>query len=396
MTKFKYQIETRHLSVLPKQGYDTGKPNKVVFHWTANDNSTIEGEINYMKNNWKAAFVHAFVNGDKTIEVADTDYKAYGAGKFANSDSIHMELCSEKDKAKMLKSIDRAAHYLAVQLWYYKLPCTDAVPKGKGTVWTHHAVSKFRGNTNHTDPDGYFDRWGIKWTDVFNKIKEYHTALNKNGDTTGIEDFGATTVSKPEASKPAPTPNKPSPAKSIETLANETIAGKHGSGDDRKKALGSQYDAVQKRVNEMLNSKPAGKSIDTLVKETLAGKHGNGDARKKSLGTNYNAVMKVINGKSTPTAKPAAKSIETLANETIAGKHGSGEARKKSLGSNYNAVQKRVNEILGGKKSASKSLNTIADEVIKGLWGNGQDRTNRLKKAGYNPNEVQKLVNKKL
>lgn len=41
--------------------------------------------------------------------------------------------------------------------------------------------------------------------------------------------------------------------KSIDTLAHEVIAGKYGSGDVRKKALGDKYNEVQKRVNEILN-----------------------------------------------------------------------------------------------------------------------------------------------
>ena len=40
-----------------------------------------------------------------------------------------------------------------------------------------------------------------------------------------------------------------------------------------------------------------------------------------------------------------------------------------------------------------KSITEIAKEVIQGKWGNGADRKNRLEKAGYNYNEVQKKVN---
>lgn len=43
--------------------------------------------------------------------------------------------------------------------------------------------------------------------------------------------------------------------------------------------------------------------------------------------------------------------------------------------------------------SATKSIDTIAKEVIQGKWGNGVARTNALKKAGYDPKEVQKRVN---
>ena len=45
---------------------------------------------------------------------------------------------------------------------------------------------------------------------------------------------------------------EPMPTKSIDELAREVIDGKHGNGSARKKSLGDLYDAVQKRVNELL------------------------------------------------------------------------------------------------------------------------------------------------
>lgn len=50
----------------------------------------------------------------------------------------------------------------------------------------------------------------------------------------------------------APTPSKPT-TDDIETLARDVIAGKYGNGEDRKRALGDKYSAVQKRVNEILS-----------------------------------------------------------------------------------------------------------------------------------------------
>jgi flagellum-specific peptidoglycan hydrolase FlgJ len=41
------------------------------------------------------------------------------------------------------------------------------------------------------------------------------------------------------------------------------IQGKHGNGEDRKKALGSQYDAVQKRVTEILKNSTSGNAHKT-------------------------------------------------------------------------------------------------------------------------------------
>lgn len=100
----------------------------------------------------------------------------------------------------------------------------------------------------------------------------------------------------------------------------------------------------------------------------------------------------------TPT--PAKKSVDEIAKEVINGKWGNGDARKKALtdaGYDYTAVQTKVNSLLSGSTaSASKSIDELAKEVIQGKWGNGQDRVNRLTKAGYDYNAVQKKVNQML
>lgn len=103
------------------------------------------------------------------------------------------------------------------------------------------------------------------------------------------------------------------------------------------------------------------------------------------------------NGSVAPTP---GKTIEQLAQEVIQGVWGNGQDRKNALtnaGYDYSAVQARVNEILGtSSKPAKKSNEEIANEVIAGKWGNGNDRKNRLTNAGYNYDEVQAIVNKKL
>ena len=51
---------------------------------------------------------------------------------------------------------------------------------------------------------------------------------------------------------------------------------------------------------------------------------------------------------------------------------------------------------LGNVENDRKTLEEIADEVIAGKWGIGLFRRARLKKAGYDPSEVQRIVNRKL
>lgn len=93
--------------------------------------------------------------------------------------------------------------------------------------------------------------------------------------------------------------------KSVDELAKEVIAGKYGNGDARKNALGSRYSEVQAKVNEMLagNSKPSAPTpapkpqvdILELVKKTIRGDFGNGEARRKALGSNYDEVQRQVN-----------------------------------------------------------------------------------------------------
>ena len=165
------------------------------------------------------------------------------------------------------------------------------------------------------------------------------------------------------------TPVKPSvtaTVKSIDELAKEVIAGKHGTGNERRKSLGALYNEVQARVNEILTGKKTEvketekkpekkpeKTIDELAKEVIAGKHGTGADRKKSLGALYNEVQarvnEILTGKKTEvkeTEKKPEKTIDQLAKEVIAGKHGTGAKRRASLGELYDEVQKRVNELM--------------------------------------------------
>ena len=148
--------------------------------------------------------------------------------------------------------------------------------------------------------------------------------------------------------------SKPKPvSKSIDQLAREVIDGKFGSGEARKKALGDQYSAVQERVNEILGAKPKAtpkppKSIETLAREVIDGKHGTGDVRKKSLGSQYQAVQNRVN-QILGAGGTSKKSVDTIAREVIAGKWGNDPERSRRLrqaGYDPVAVQRRVNQLL--------------------------------------------------
>lgn len=164
---------------------------------------------------------------------------------------------------------------------------------------------------------------------------------------------GGTTASKPSE----PSTGK----KSINTIALEVIDGEWGDGDTRKQKLtaaGYDYDEVQAEVNRLLGVNKS-KTTDEIVQEVIDGKWGNGDRRKANL---------------------------------------------TAAGYDYDEIQAKVNAKLQGTSSSSskKSASDIALEIYYGecsdsrwsTWGTGDTRKDRLRAAGYNPDAVQREVNK--
>ena len=126
---------------------------------------------------------------------------------------------------------------------------------------------------------------GVQITACNRGIKGVHRRnWTKHGKLPYVE-YPVENVEKPELST----------SKTIDELAREAIAGKHGNGAERKKALGDKYAAVQARVNELLLGKAESKTVDELAREVIAGKHGNGAERKKALGDKYAAVQARVN-----------------------------------------------------------------------------------------------------
>ena len=78
-------------------------------------------------------------------------------------------------------------------------------------------------------------------------------------------------------------------------LADMVLQGKFGNGEDRKKALGSRYSAVQAIIDARYSKK---KTNAEIAQEVLDGKWGNGDARKEAItkaGYDYSAIQKIVN-----------------------------------------------------------------------------------------------------
>ena len=159
-----------------KSVYRKGKPEGVVIHETADSGASAKDEAIYFNREWNKmyAYVHAFVDHNSVIQMMTPDYGVWGAGPNANDRFIQVELCEENNRNDFAKSVNNDAIWVAQMLHRYKLKPTNATHNGQGTIWSHLAVSKFLGGTDHGDPDGYFAKWGYSMDQFCDLVTYYY------------------------------------------------------------------------------------------------------------------------------------------------------------------------------------------------------------------------------
>lgn len=156
--------------------YNNGHPEGIVIHETADPGATAANEASYFRNNWQNiyAYVHAFVDQYGVQQIHPTNRGVWGAGPVANGKFIQVELCEEPTKYSFAKSVNNDAIYVANLLKQYGLRPSLADGTGSGTIWSHNAVSKYLGGTDHTDPVGYFNKWGYSMSQFFELVQHYY------------------------------------------------------------------------------------------------------------------------------------------------------------------------------------------------------------------------------
>lgn len=159
--------------------------------------------------------------------------------------------------------------------------------------------------------------------------------------------------------------------KTVAEMAKEVIAGKHGNGEVRRKALeslGYSFDEVQKEVEKLLPKK------EDIKSEVQSGTKGEGQAE----GQNLQQKEEKAPANNKPTKTPTVNKEES-------------PAPKKE-----EPKVKAPKEAAAQPSASMKTLSQIADDVLAGKYGNGAERYAKLKSEGYNPDEVQDEVEKKL
>lgn len=234
-------------------------PTRIVVHNTAND-APAKNEVAYMKRNDSEVSFHYAVDDKEVVQGIPENRNSWNAGDGrgkGNREGISIEICYSKSGGDRFIKAEQNAVELIVDIL-------------KRYGWGIDRVTKHQDYNGKYCPHRTLD---MGWQRFLDMINEKLT-------------------------------NKPV-EKTVDDLAKEVLAGKYGNGADRKKALGSLYEVVQKKVNAIINAKPVKKSVepvkksvDEIAREVIQGKWGNGADRKKRLadaGYNYAEVQKRVN-----------------------------------------------------------------------------------------------------
>ncbi|BDR61067.1 SLAP domain-containing protein [Lactobacillus xylocopicola] len=278
-------IQYNSFTAKNKINYRYGKPEGVVIHETATPGASAHSEAIYFNREWMNiySYVHAFVDHTGVIQMTTPDYGVWGAGPNANNRFVQVELCQENNQADFAKSINNDAIYVAQIMHKYNLVPDNAVHDGKGTVWSHHAVSNFLGGTDHTDPDGYFAKWGYSMDEFYDLIKYYYDQQGSSGSTDGDSaNKQPEKPTKPAApSKPSVPANKPTtPSKPALPTPITTRTLMHNA---------KVYDASGTAAD--LPTKKAGSSLTIYGNKTIKGK------KYMQIGVDQYVVASNVEGK---------------------------------------------------------------------------------------------------
>lgn len=249
-----------------------------------------------------------------TIECASDMKEPYAMNNAVYSTLIKLctDICKRNGKKKLLwfADKDKTLNYvpksdemvLTVHRWFANKSCPGNWLYAKLGDLANEVTASLGGTRINTPSTGGSTWYRVRksWADAKSQKGAFHNLTNakKCADSNkGYKVFD-------ESGKVVyPVTGVSSAVKSIDTIAKEVIRGDWGNGAERKQRLvadGYDYEAIQKRVNEILSgtSSSSSKSITEVAKEVIRGDWGNGGDRKQRLtaaGYDYASIQAKVN-----------------------------------------------------------------------------------------------------
>ena len=159
---------------------ETLVPVGIVLHETATPGATAENEYSFFNSADRNASAHGFVDWNGYIQTVSYDEVAWHAGYTANHKYIGIEMCHAESKADFEKVWNNTLEIFAELMKKYGFSVKD--------ITTHNEVSLKWGETDHTDPTGYFKKFGKTFEDF---KRDLETKLNGGLTMTQYEELKA-------------------------------------------------------------------------------------------------------------------------------------------------------------------------------------------------------------
>ncbi len=183
------------------RSYEFLAPRGFTVHSTATPGATLgrdvlskaKNEFDYFNSGYRGGSSHYFVDWNEILRTIPEGEKAWHAGSTANKLFLSAELCEPRDNdpdrfRKFGIVWDNAVWLVADACYRYGWKPTELVkPDGKPeipTVNSHNQVSGTWKETDHTDPIGFFKKYGKTWNDF---IADVTKELNSLKGTEGNE-----------------------------------------------------------------------------------------------------------------------------------------------------------------------------------------------------------------
>lgn len=396
----------KHLTKVNKGAKGKNNPQWIVVHFVGATGQAWDN-ANYFYSTYRGASAHYFLDPKNIVQVVEDDTPAWHVGDGSrskqgahngyvksngatNNNAIGLELCQDTSTGKNVWHWDFHADTVKRAEWLikklqkqYNIPDSrvirhyDASGKNCPGNWSHNNWAKWHdfkarlAGIKDVKPTGTVSKdegkpavngktHTVQSGDTLGAIaKKYGVSLD---NLTAWNNIDNPNLIFPETVLFVEAPKKSEPKTDIEKLAVDTIAGKYGNGEDRKKALGKNFDAVQKRVDELMRQvatkpaqskpqpKPVAKPATSTGKVTLST-----SAKKYVTGENIPASIK---GKQYTVQETRNNGSELLLKEIVSWVYA-----KDTTGGAVKASAPKASADLTGKKV---TLNKGASKYVTG------------------------------
>lgn len=162
--------------VIVDEGHGHLDPHGLVIHSTSNPGATARNHSNY----WKGALYTAHYVSDwiEALHTVNDSHLCYHCGN-GNSRFIGLEICEAKNRDDFELgwniAVKAAREILKKHGWSVK------------SIVSHDWCRRNLGGTTHTDPIGYFKKWGRTWDEFVHDVDE----APKSASTARIKTSGS-------------------------------------------------------------------------------------------------------------------------------------------------------------------------------------------------------------